>query len=143
LKSTKGALGCTIKLIRHEDKPALLFSITHRSRANILQTIKQQIPAQVIAPGSGDDISEPNLPSPHVFIMAPSLPILRAHVEKLRTLDKFVYVGANMRGRFSLRYQNNELEVQTEWTGLLHPEPGKYHTFVHISTNIYDFIFSI
>ncbi|RKP07937.1 checkpoint protein Hus1/Mec3 [Thamnocephalis sphaerospora] len=137
LRSAKGALECIVRLAKRGQAPVLSFHIVHQSRAGLRQELTQDVPVRVIPPQQMETIREPMVPEPQVYIMLPQLQSMRAYAEKMRALTDHLYIGANMRGRFSLRCETDGVEMQTSWANLINPEldrPSSQSTVASAST---------
>jgi hypothetical protein len=62
--------------------------------------------------------------------MMPPLPMVRAYADKMRSISDQIFIGASMRGQFSLHSMVDGANIQTHWNGLINPEIGKFNSII-------------
>jgi HUS1 checkpoint protein len=66
-------------------------------------TITQDIPIQIISPSQLAAFTEPTLPDPEVYIMMPGLKSLKSVIERMKNIDEFLVIQANMAGELTFK----------------------------------------
>ncbi|KAI8057965.1 checkpoint protein Hus1/Mec3 [Syncephalis plumigaleata] len=123
IRSTKGSLECGVRLYKPQEGPPVLeFRIVHQSRTGIRQELMQTVPVRILTPQEMEPLHEPQISEPLVYVMMPPLPVVRAYVDKMRSISDQICIGASMRGQFSLHSALDGADMQTHWNGLINPE---------------------
>eukprot|EP01126_Amoeba_proteus_P041046 TRINITY_DN4404_c0_g1_i6.p1 TRINITY_DN4404_c0_g1~~TRINITY_DN4404_c0_g1_i6.p1 ORF type:complete len:155 (-),score=28.98 TRINITY_DN4404_c0_g1_i6:145-609(-) len=83
--------------------------------------ISQDIPIQIISPSQLAAFTEPALPEPEVCIMMPPLKGLKNVIERMKNVDDFLIIQANMAGELTFKVQTDLVSIATFYRKLNHP----------------------
>jgi HUS1 checkpoint protein len=107
-------------------------------------TIMQDVPVQVLSPEQALQYQEPDLPEPdvrhlicfhcclkvclivlvQVYITMPPLKHIRTVIDRMKNLEQYLQLQANMAGELTLRVESEMVSVATFFRGLEHPMIG-------------------
>jgi HUS1 checkpoint protein len=119
LQSGTGAQEVYMKLTKKGGTAYLSFAILMNPVKSI--TITQEIPVQILTPVQLQEYTEPVLPDPEVYIMMPPLKSLKNVVERMKNIDNYLILQANMAGELTLKVQTDNISVATFYRKLEHP----------------------
>lgn len=129
LKSGQSAQEVYVKLTKKGDTAYLslaiemtvcsCFFLPNDNQPTRSMTVTQDIPVQIISPSQLAAFTEPTLPDPEVYIMMPGLKSLKSVIERMKNIDDYLVIHANMAGEltfkvFSKFYKTHLEQVQTE-----------------------------
>jgi len=84
-------------------------------------SISQDIPVQILTAVQLQSYVEPVLPDPEVYIMMPPLKNLKNVIERMKNIESFLILQANMAGELTLKVQTDNISVATFYRKLEHP----------------------
>jgi len=119
LKSGAFAQEIHMKLTKKDGTAFLSFAILVNPVKSI--SIAQDIPVQILTPVQLQAYTEPMLPDPEVYIMMPPLKSLKNVIERMKNIDQYLILQANMAGEFTLKVQTDNISVATFYRKLEHP----------------------
>jgi len=119
LKSGQYAQDIHMKLTKKAAIANLSFAILVNPVKSM--TIQQDIPVEILTPVQLQNVQEPLLPDPEVYIMLPPLKNLRNVVDRMKNLDGYLIIQANMAGELTLKVQTDNISVATFFKKLDHP----------------------
>eukprot|EP01127_Copromyxa_protea_P018921 TRINITY_DN6046_c0_g1_i2.p1 TRINITY_DN6046_c0_g1~~TRINITY_DN6046_c0_g1_i2.p1 ORF type:complete len:273 (-),score=30.40 TRINITY_DN6046_c0_g1_i2:23-841(-) len=119
LKSGQLAQEVTVKLTKKGGTAYLQLAIEMTPTRSM--TITQEIPIQIISPAQLAAFTEPTLPDPEVYIMMPGLKSLRSVIERMKNIDDFLVIQANMAGELTFKVQTEVVSIATFYRKLDHP----------------------
>jgi HUS1 checkpoint protein len=88
-------------------------------------SILQDVPVNMLSPSQVASFVEPLLPDPEVYIMMPPLKLLRNVVDRMKNIDDYLTIQANMAGEFTLKVETDMVSIATFYRNLDHPHIGK------------------
>ncbi|OQR97168.1 hypothetical protein THRCLA_07077 [Thraustotheca clavata] len=112
LQSGKEASGILLRLLKRDGRSFL----SMRARTVDIDII-QNIPIEVLSVASVENHKEPAIPSPNVALEIPSLKSLRTVTDRLKAMQKFLTIEANMDGSIRLRVKSDTFALQTQHVG--------------------------
>jgi len=121
LKSCVKASEVVFKLSKKNDLPFLSILIERRL-TNQTMKIVQDIPVAILTAAQLSQYTEPQLPDPEVYILVPPLRKLRNVVDRMKNIDNYLIINANMSGELSLKVQTESVSVATFYKNLEHPQ---------------------
>ena len=65
--------------------------------------ITQDIPIQIISPSQLAAFTEPTLPDPEAYIYMPALKQLKLVIERMKNIDDYLIIQANMAGELTFK----------------------------------------
>jgi hypothetical protein len=89
-------------------------------------SILQDVPVNMLSPSQIASFVEPLLPDPEVYIMMPPLKLLRNVVDRMKNIDDYLTIQANMAGEFTLKVETDMVSVATFYRNLDHPHIGTF-----------------
>jgi HUS1 checkpoint protein len=119
LKSGQFAHETLVKLTKKNGIPYLSFAIEMIATQSM--SILQDVPVNVLSPAQIASFVEPLLPDPEVYIMMPPLKLLRNVVDRMKNIDDYLTVQANMAGEFTLKVETDMVSIATFYRNLDHP----------------------
>jgi HUS1 checkpoint protein len=119
LQSGSNAQEIHMKLTKKGGTAYLSFAILMNPVKSI--TITQEIPVQILTPVQLQGYTEPVLPDPEVYIMMPPLKSLKNVIERMKNIDNYLILQANMAGELTLKVQTDNISVATFYRKLEHP----------------------
>jgi HUS1 checkpoint protein len=119
LQSGTGAQEVFMKLTKKGGTAYLSFAIITNVARSV--SITQEIPVLIQTPVQLQEYTEPVLPDPEVYIMMPPLKSLKNVVERMKNIDNYLILQANMAGELTLKVQTDNISVATFYRKLEHP----------------------
>lgn len=121
LKSGSAAHDISIKLTK-KTNPAgafLSFGIDINTYQSIV--VVQDVSVTVMAQEQFQNLVEPQMPSPDVYIMLPNAKTLKPIVEHMKNVDQYLHVTANMNGELTLKVETEMFTIGSYFHKLEHP----------------------
>jgi HUS1 checkpoint protein len=126
LKSSSAATDVTMRLSIRDTKPLLSFNICVPTSDTSCSNITHNIHIRVLSAKYAASIREPACPDPDVQILLPASSTLRVICDRYRTLSGRLSLKANMDGCLSLRVENDDVQIESSWKGLVNPILERY-----------------
>ena len=115
LKSAEKADEATLRLARRRGVPVL--TLTAQTLTGIVVT-QDIVVTRIMSGDEADKYREPRLRAPDVTIRFPDPKHLRTVLDRMKSLDKFVYIKAHNRGALSLRVHSDLVTTTSMFQGL-------------------------
>ncbi|KAJ3331593.1 hypothetical protein HDU76_002764, partial [Blyttiomyces sp. JEL0837] len=93
-----------------------------QGRNGKVMTLVQDIPVRVLTKDQTADLNEPVALSPEVNIMMPSLQGIRSIADRMKAVDEYVILSANLDGDFQMLVESNSVKVETTFRKLTIPQ---------------------
>jgi len=119
LKSGQYAQEILVKLTKKKGQPYL--SLLIEKTATQTMQVVQDIPIQLLSAAQLSALNEPTLPDPEVYIMMPPLKSLRNVVDRMKNIDQYLTIQANMAGELTLKVETEAVSIATFYRQLEHP----------------------
>eukprot|EP01126_Amoeba_proteus_P041044 TRINITY_DN4404_c0_g1_i2.p1 TRINITY_DN4404_c0_g1~~TRINITY_DN4404_c0_g1_i2.p1 ORF type:complete len:223 (-),score=33.44 TRINITY_DN4404_c0_g1_i2:347-970(-) len=121
LKSGQSAQEVRIQLTKKGGTAYLSMSIEVNPTKSMI--ISQDIPIQIISPSQLAAFTEPALPEPEVCIMMPPLKGLKNVIERMKNVDDFLIIQANMAGELTFKVRPDRLGINSNILQKTQPPP--------------------
>ncbi|KDN52969.1 cell cycle checkpoint [Tilletiaria anomala UBC 951] len=122
LKSAQDTSDVTMRLAKRGSDPLLSFAIVSMSHTGAKMEIEHEVLIKLIKPPDWEQIREPHCPEPDVHIVLPRLLKMRTVAERMSRMSFQITFSANLEGALTLGITSDEVNVETTWRGLSHPE---------------------
>lgn len=120
LKSGQYSHETLMKLIKKNNCAYLSFAIEMNHAQSI--TVIQDVPVAVMSSQQYKGFVEPKFPNPSIYILMPPLKVLRPIIERMKNLEQFLYITANMNGELTFKVETEMFTIGTFFRGLEHPQ---------------------
>jgi len=119
LKSGQYCQEMHMKLTKKNSLPYLSLAIMVNPVKSI--SVTQDIPISLLTHDKLQEYAEPTLPDPEVYIMMPPLKGLKNVIDRMKNIDNYLILQANMAGELTLKVQTDNISIATFYRKLEHP----------------------
>lgn len=119
LKSGQYSTETLIKLTKKNSSAFLSIAIELNQAQSI--AVVHDIPV-LIHPKLHKKLVEPKFPNPTIYILMPPLKTIRPIIEKMKNLEQYIYITANMNGELTFKVETELFSIGSFFRGLEHPQ---------------------
>ncbi|EEB07902.2 checkpoint clamp complex protein Hus1 [Schizosaccharomyces japonicus yFS275] len=122
LRSATNAAHATLRLTKQNNQAILSLSTTWSGRAFGSNIVTHNIAVKVLSHNYVSLVKEPTVPEPNCHIFLPPLNVMKAVVDRYRSMSDRIIFSANMAGELELAICTPAAKIKTRWSNLQNPE---------------------
>lgn len=115
LQSVKSALETQIKMAKRQGQPCL---VVETRLSDMEMNVSHDIPVKILRAADVSHYSPPEVPTPNVQLEMPMHRGIRTVAEKMKGINKYAYVDADMGGQLVLRCEIDDATIKTFFVNL-------------------------
>lgn len=118
LRNTSTALSVKMKLTKHNGAH-LLIDIIQATVTGGNRNVVHEVPVNIVPQRLWPDYQEPDMPDIDVSIFLPPLKQVKTIIDRMKSLDNYITLSANMSGELNIRIETSTVTATTYFKNLM------------------------